>query len=228
MAGGFGTRLQSLFKDIPKPMAPIGEEPFLYYLLEYLTRQYKFENIILSTGYLHQIIEDYFQQSFNGIPIIYAKEEGPLGTGGAILNSLKFAKSRTVLIVNGDTYLELNVNNFIDFHQKNNSNLTIALKEMLDFDRYGTVKMKENKIIKFEEKKYCPKGLINAGIYLIDKVFLEQVNLPVKFSFEKDFLEKIIDKQDVYGFISDGYFIDIGIPEDYNKALNFFTGLSCN
>ena len=218
LAGGMGTRLKEVVSDIPKPMAPVKGEPFLKYLLDWLSNYSLIQRFVLAVGYKSETIVDCFGQSFKQIPVIYVNEHEPLGTGGAILNALKACDSDNVLIINGDTYFPIDIKLFEEFHRNNKKPVSIALKRMKDFDRYGTVETQQNSIVKFNEKTYNKEGLINGGIYIVNKDWLEQEKYPSKFSFEKDVLEKNVTKSLLAGKIFDDVFVDIGIPEDYKKA----------
>ncbi len=214
LAGGFGTRLQSVVSDVPKPMAPIGEIPFLEYLLDDLSNQ-GFQRVVLAVGYKKEIIENYFGNSFKNMKIIYSIEDEPLGTGGCIKKAMSYIEEDFAFILNGDTMFK------IDFNEMAKLNtLAIACKKMRNFDRYGEVKIKNNTIIKFSEKKYVEEGYINGGIYYMPKNIFDEFDLPQKFSLEKDFFEKYINVLNIKTFLSEDYFIDIGIPEDYAKAQN--------
>ncbi|MBW8048961.1 MAG: NTP transferase domain-containing protein [Cytophagales bacterium] len=217
LAGGFGTRLKNIIQDIPKPMAPINDKPFLEYLFNYLIK-YNINHVILSVGYRHEVISKYFGDEYKTLQIKYALEDKPLGTGGGIVNAMHYLKDDEAFIINGDTFFNINLDNFYHFHQSHKSELTIALKKMKKFDRYATVTMNNYEISNFHEKKYVDEGYINGGIYACNKNTIFQKINAEKFSFEKDFMEKFVSELKIYGFISDEYFIDIGIPEDYEKA----------
>jgi D-glycero-alpha-D-manno-heptose 1-phosphate guanylyltransferase len=217
LAGGLGTRLKGVISDIPKPMAPIGSFPFLCFLFKYL-KQYNVNKVILAVGYKYENIELYFGNSYLGISITYAIENEPLGTGGAIANALNYAKNNNVFLLNGDTFFAVNLNHLYQLHIKTEAQLTLSLKPMCNFKRYGTVEVNHTKIITFNEKKPLEKGLINGGVYVLNKSLFEQTNLPQKFSFETDIMENGVSKWNMQAYISNGYFIDIGIPEDYEKA----------
>lgn len=218
LAGGFGTRLKEVVSDVPKPMAPVNGKPFLEYLIKDLGEK-GIRHIILAVGYKKETIKEYFKNRYESIEITYSEELTPLGTGGAIKKALKLAKEEDVFIVNGDTFFDVNLKRMKEFHTENKSILTVAVKEMENFDRYGSLIIKGNKIIEFEEKKKKAKGKINGGIYLIKKDLLDRIEKE-NFSFEKEVLEdKKIEK---YSYESKGYFIDIGIPEDYFKIRKQF------
>lgn len=217
LAGGLGTRLRSVVPDLPKPMAPIGNRPFLSYIFDYLHKQ-GVSRVILSTGYKHEVIEAYFGNQYKDISIYYSIENQPLGTGGAIKQALDLTCENEVFILNGDTFFHVNLKQLANHHRKLNSDLTLTLKPMENFDRYGVVITSGNRVVQFEEKKYVEKGNINGGVYLAHRSLFNNVNLPDKFSFETDFMEKYLQRFSFNAFLSEGYFIDIGIPEDYEKA----------
>jgi D-glycero-alpha-D-manno-heptose 1-phosphate guanylyltransferase len=217
LAGGLGTRLSSVLKEVPKPMAPVGERPFLEFLLEWLTG-YEISKIIMSVGYKSEIISSFFGIGFNGVPIEYSNEEEPLGTGGGVLKAVEKIEGNDFLVLNGDTYFPVNLHDFRKRHISMKGDITVALKEMHDFSRYGAVDIDmNNSIIRFHEKEFRKTGLINGGIYLINKDFITGLNLPERFSFEKDVLEKHTGGN-IKGIMYQSQFIDIGIPEDYFKA----------
>jgi D-glycero-alpha-D-manno-heptose 1-phosphate guanylyltransferase len=223
LAGGFGTRIQSVISDVPKPMAPVCGKPFLHYILQNLVQQ-KIERIILAVGYKHEVIINYFGNKFQTADLIYSVEDEPLGTGGGIRKAVEKAVGERVLIINGDTYFDLSFNELDQFHSNGNFDLTMCLKPMEHFDRYGNVTVDQNKVTGMKEKQSCDSGLINGGVYLINREIIEIFPAGSKFSFEKDFLEKEVNRLKFGAFISDKYFIDIGIPDDYEKAQWDFKG----
>lgn len=219
LAGGFGTRLQGVIKDLPKPMAPVHNRPFLTYILDNLAAA-GCEHVVLSTGYLHKKIEEYFGKNYGKLQISYAQENEPLGTGGAIRFALTFCQTDEVLVLNGDTIFKVDWSKFIQFHQQKNALLSVVLRQVDDVARYGCVALDaQNRISLFAEKNaVVGKGLINGGIYLINKQLFDKYPQPKKFSFEKEIMEQFYKKESFYGLVSDGYFLDIGIPEDYARA----------
>lgn len=216
LAGGFGTRLQKVVSDVPKPMAPIRNKPFLHYLLSDLQMQ-GIEKIVLSTGYLHEKIEEYFGANYNGLQISYSQETKPLGTGGGIKKAFEHI-NENAFVVNGDSFFNVDLQAMATFHAEQKADFTLALKPMEKVERYGTVELKENRITAFREKTFCENGLINGGVYITQRKVFDDANLPDVFSLETDFLAKQLEHLFVAGFISNGYFIDIGIPTDYQKA----------
>ena len=221
LAGGLGTRLRSVVSEVPKCMAPIAGKPFLWYILKYLTK-YNVSKVILSVGYLRGVIfqwidkvKDDFSFSFD-----YAIEEEPLGTGGGIKLALEKVKNDDVVVLNGVTFFDVDFDNLLSCHKKGKKSITLALKPMTQFDRYGTVNFntEDRTITQFNEKQYCEKGLINGGVYIINRQASLFKELPKKFSFEISVLEPECKKGQLQGVVQEGYFIDIGIPEDYQKA----------
>ena len=217
LAGGKGTRLSSIFPDIPKPMAPVKGKPFLYYVLNWLTSS-PVEKIILSVGYKHEKIIEFFGDSFGGMSVEYAIEKKALGTGGAIKYALHWTKNENILVINGDTYFPIDLNSFISFHNSTGSRFSMALKKMQDPGRYGTVECVNDTIIRFNEKQRGRDALINGGIYLINRSIIESSKLPEAFSLERDMMEQYFQTENIKGLVFEDLFIDIGIPEDYNKA----------
>lgn len=223
LAGGFGTRLKHIIPDIPKPMAPLQGVPFLHYLVEYLAK-HGITEIVFSTHYLSEQIENYFKNlNAPELKFSFVREVEPLGTGGAIINALKNSSAKgDVLIINGDTFLDIDYNEFLKAHIKinrsHNANLSLALSEVADTARYGRVDVDGSKITAFREKGEVGKGLINAGNYLVNADWLLTQTFPEKFSFETDFLFPQISIIQPSYYVASNYFIDIGIPEDYARA----------
>jgi D-glycero-alpha-D-manno-heptose 1-phosphate guanylyltransferase len=221
LAGGFGTRLRGLISDVPKPMADVAGKPFLCYVLHWLGK-YDVKKVIISAGYKAEKIIEYFDDSYEGISIGYAVEEKPLGTGGAVRFASGRTKGNDILVINGDTWFPVDLKSFLLFHMNNSNLFSVALKRMTDFSRYGTVEFKNGTIQKFSEKKFCTEGLINGGIYMINRSFLESGEFPEVFSLEKDLLEKEVDSGNIKGIVFEDPFIDIGVPEDYTRAQTLF------
>lgn len=219
LAGGLGTRLQGVVNDLPKPMAPIGTRPFLAYLLDYL-KKYEIKKVVLAVGYKFESIQNYFGQEYQSIELVYAIEKEPLGTGGGIANALNFTEQNEVFLLNGDSFFNVDLNRLLHHHRQTKADLTLSLKAMQHFDRYGTVKMDKTRITEFAEKMPVEHGFINGGVYILNRKLIEQPHLPKKFSFEKEVMESGVRQFNLQGYLSDGYFIDIGIPEDYRRAMH--------
>lgn len=223
LAGGVGSRLQSVVNTVPKPMADIEGKPFLKYLIDFYESQ-GVEEFILSVGYKRNAIKNYFNGNKR---IVFNEEKQLLGTGGAIkviFNNEKYNEDSYV-VTNGDTFLEISLVKLRKFHYNNKNDISIALVKMKNFDRYGSVEVKDNHITSFNEKKFCKEAYINAGVYLVNRDIFDNYNLEEKFSFE-EFISNNLNVLKVGGMLLEhSYFIDIGIPEDYKKAQNDFKEL---
>lgn len=218
LAGGLGTRLRESVPDLPKCMAPVAGRPFLFHVINYLRSQ-GVEKFIFSLGYKHELIEDYLSTQFSTLSYQCVIEEEPLGTGGAILLACTKAAEKNIVVTNGDTLFKIDLHKATMFHNHNNAECTLLLKPMNRFDRYGVVELDEEQLVNsFKEKQFYESGNINGGVYLLNKDKFLDEEFPAKFSFEKHYLEKFYPVRRIYGLIQDAYFIDIGIPEDYNRA----------
>ncbi len=214
LAGGLGTRLRGVVSDLPKPMAPIGDKPFLEYILRYLQKN-DIIRVILSVGYKWETIKEYFRNKFENIELIYSVENQPLGTGGAIKKAMSQVKNNQVYIINGDTFFDIDLKSLSLAHD---SKLILSLKPMSNFDRYGCVEIDMNGMVTaFIEKDYNEYGNINGGIYLASRDIFDGFSLEDKFSFE-EFIQNNFRKLKIRAKVFDYYFIDIGIPEDYTRA----------
>lgn len=217
LAGGLGTRLASKLEGIPKAMAPIAGRPFLEILLNQLKRA-GCSRVLLSVGHLRGVIQDYFGGFWQGLRLDYVMEETPLGTGGAIRKALKYAAEENVLVLNGDTFLAADYAAMLEFHQARRAALTMAVTHQPDVSRYGGVVLDGKRIVGFEEKGRSRPGWINAGAYVIEKEIEWPPTLPERFSFELDYLVPEVGGLAPSAFEVDGFFLDIGVPEDLERA----------
>ncbi len=222
LAGGLGTRLQGVIGQYPKCMAAVNGRPFLSYLFEYLATQ-GCTRVILSLGFKHEIITEWLKQQELPFVVDYVVEHEPLGTGGGMQLAMKEAVADHVVVLNGDTMFMADLKEQMSYHRGMHAAVTLGLKKMYDFDRYGVVNTNDGgRITSFEEKQHRNEGLINAGVYIIDTRLYHSKHLPEKHSFEKDYLERYTQEGRFYGFTGTGYFIDIGIPADYEQAQQDF------
>ncbi len=223
LAGGMGTRLRASVPDLPKSMAPVNGRPFLEYVLDYL-ELYSVKKVILATGHLHDVIELHFGKRYKYINIAYSHETEPLGTGGAVRQAFEQIDGRHAIVMNGDTMFRTNLGKLYDFQLIHQSKLSIVVREVKDAARYGTVEFDETaRITAFREKgQQTGKACINGGTYAIQKEFFYSLDLPEKFSLEKDCFEKIYTTHPIYALKCHQFFLDIGIPEDYEKAQQEF------
>jgi len=218
LAGGLGTRLRSVVSELPKCMAPVAGKPFLHYVIDYLQNN-GIQSFIFSVGYKSESIISFIKNNYTGIEYQFSIEEEPLGTGGAIKLALEKTTEKNALVCNGDTLFKVNINEINNFHLQHNPDCTLCLKPMNNFDRYGVVELGNNNVVvSFKEKQLYDNGLINGGVYTLNGEAFLNKSFPEKFSFEKDYLEKFVGEDKMYGWIQDEYFIDIGIPEDYERA----------
>lgn len=217
LAGGLGTRLSGVVNDVPKCMAPVAGEPFLAHVLRYLESQFA-DHVIFSLGYKHEAVIEWLRQRAFTFKTSWVIEQEPLGTGGGIKLALAKAKEKKVFVLNGDTLFDVNLRD-MQAACIPAAKAMLALKPMRNFERYGSVQLDEaNRIVAFEEKQFKAEGLINGGIYLLNREQENFDSFPKKFSMEKDFFEQEVAGGSLGGFVSDSYFIDIGIPEDYYRA----------
>jgi D-glycero-alpha-D-manno-heptose 1-phosphate guanylyltransferase len=222
LAGGLGTRLRTVVNDLPKCMAPVAGKPFLHYVIQHLLAQ-GVEQFIFSLGYLSESIELFLTANYPSLKYQLSIEKEPLGTGGAIQLAAKKATEKNVLVLNGDTLFGIDVKQLLDAHISKQAACTLSLKPMNNFDRYGVVELNDQHVItSFKEKQFYTAGYINGGVYALNVMQFLQEGLPEKFSFEKDYLEKKVSGHTLYGIVQNQYFIDIGIPEDYERAQREF------
>lgn len=214
LAGGFGTRLRPCVDDLPKPLAPVGGRPFIEYLLDYLYAN-GVHRAVISTGYMAEKIEAAIGGRYRGMTVEYSREDSPLGTGGGIKKALKKCVDEDVVVINGDSFFDVDLFEMKKFHADSGYPVTLAAKFIENAYRSGLLEFESGKLCGFRENGIAPSGHINGGIYFIKRNFIEQID-EEKFSFEKDVLAN--SKFDIGVFESGGYFIDIGIPEAYQLA----------
>lgn len=216
LAGGFGTRLAATVPGVPKPMAPVCGRPFLELLLGALHSK-GVQRAVLSLGYKAQMIVQHFGSQFQGMALVHEVEEEPLGTGGAIRRALPLTHGDAALVVNGDTLLDLELDTLRAQWAQHRA-ITLVGCHVGDTSRYGRLAIEGERLIGFTEKGVAGPGWINSGHYMLPRGLLDEPSLPRSFSFEADFLVPRLDALGVRPFLSRGSFIDIGIPEDYERA----------
>lgn len=217
LAGGKGTRLKSVVQDCPKPMAPINDKPFLELLLNFLMKA-NITKVVLSVGYMSEKIIDYFGYKYGSLEIDYSIEQTPLGTGGAIKKAMTKISGDNFFIFNGDTFFNVDIQQMAQDHINENNLFTMAVKSIKDCSRYGSLTIQNSILTGFKEKQIGVEGAINAGVYLINSKLKNILPKETAFSLEKECLENLKRGFEINTFISPGYFIDIGIPEDYLRA----------
>lgn len=216
LAGGLGTRLRQLVSDVPKPMAPISGRPFLEILLSSLAQK-GFDRVILSLGFMAEKISKHFGTEFAGMQISYVIEDQPLGTGGAIRLAMEQVIADHVFVLNGDTFLDLEVEKIEEQWALNHRALIIS-REVQDATRYGRLLLADGKLTGFSEKGRAGPGLINAGCYIFSQDHLKNFVVGKSFSIETDYLVSAAASGLFDVFVTRGQFIDIGVPEDFLRA----------
>ncbi len=221
LCGGLGTRLKTVVNDVPKPMAPIGTHPFLELKLEQL-KQYNVDKIVLATGYKQELIQEYFGNEYKGIKIEYSLNNLDLGTGGAIKKALEHIDTQEAMVMNGDVYSEIDLDKMYTQHKNSNYIMTMAVKPLNHFDRYSYAVIEGTKMLDFRDKEPTEFGYINIGCYIVNKNIFDGLDLPKNFTFEADYLAPYVKSRPHGVFIYNGYFVDIGIPQDYYAFIEYF------
>jgi D-glycero-alpha-D-manno-heptose 1-phosphate guanylyltransferase len=216
LAGGLGTRLRQVVPDLPKPMAPVAGRPFLEILLGALAAK-GIDRVVLSVGHRAEAITGHFGSRWNGLEIDYAIEATPLGTGGAVRLALGRCRHDPVLVVNGDTFLDLEVDALMRRWQANGAPVLVA-RAVSDTARFGRLTVDGDRLSGFAEKGVPGPGLINAGCYLVPRNLLAALPADRPFSLETDFLVPRGPEAGFRVFVSEGLFIDIGVPDDFSRA----------
>lgn len=222
LAGGQGTRLRPVIGNQPKVLAYVGGRPFLTYLLDQLTVN-GFQNVVLCIGYQGEKIKAMFGDTYRNLNLFYSQEAEPLDTAGALRLALPLFKSDPVMVMNGDSYCLVDMKAFYSCHQAREADVTMVLTKVNNAIRYGKVEMDTSGLIKqFGEKTgQNQPGWINAGIYLIRRELLLNIPPYRPISLEKEMFN-VWTNYKLYGYFSDGQFIDIGTPEDYALAQRLF------
>jgi D-glycero-alpha-D-manno-heptose 1-phosphate guanylyltransferase len=222
LAGGLGTRLRAVVADRPKVLAPVAGRPFLTYLLDQLART-GIRRVVLSTGHLAEQFAELIGQEYHGLQIAYAEESDPLGTGGAIKFAGQSTDSLHVLVMNGDSYFDADLAAYMNWHRAGGQDVSLLLVEVPDASRFGTVELRPDgaHVAAFLEKQpHEVPGRINAGVYLLRREMLMRIP-DGRCSIERDVFPKWLDEFDVRAWVTDGEFIDIGVPSDYERSHDF-------
>lgn len=232
LCGGLGTRLSSVISDKPKPLAPIAGKSFLDYVIDWLVSS-GHKDIILSMYHKADQIKSHLGKDKRAdVTYRFVVEDKPMGTGGALLKAREFiAHDEDFLLVNGDTFFNINLNAFYLFHKARKPILSIALSNVLDVRRYSCIEIDKNfKIKSYAEKLYGDRedpvaGLVSGGVYLINKgifEFLKGKRAP--FSLEADIIPKVVKAGKARGYLSDKTHYDIGTPSGYRKTAAYLKG----
>ena len=216
LAGGLGTRLRPVVADVPKPLALVAGRPFLAWQLDMLGAQ-GVQRVLLATGYRADLVRDTLGTRWGDMKLEYLAEPEPLGTGGALRNALQHASDRSVLALNGDTYVAIDLASMYSLHAARGAPVSMAVCRVPDASRFGTVEINAGHITAFVASGSAGPGHINAGIYVVDRQLLADAP-PGAFSFERDFVQPRVASLRPAVFLVDGPFIDIGTPDDYARA----------
>jgi len=224
LAGGLGTRLRSAVADRPKVLAEVHGRPFLSYLLDQLAAA-GCREVVLCTGYLGERIVARFGDAYGPLRLRYSQEPAPLGTAGALRLALPLLESDPVLVLNGDSYCQADLAAFLDWHQGHAASATLVLTRVADVSRFGSVEIDaDGRVLRFQEKAGVSRpGWINAGIYAVSRPLLLKVPAGTAVSLEREVFPAWIG-QGLYGHAQGGRFLDIGTPESYAAAQDFFGG----
>jgi NDP-sugar pyrophosphorylase family protein len=231
LAGGRGTRLRSILGNWPKPLAEVGARPYVTHLLDQLDSA-SVHSVVLLTGYKASQVRRTLGDNYRDLQLVYSQEPSELGTGGAVRWALPHLASSPVLLMNGDSWCDVNLELFLDFHYFHRARLSIVLTKQRDTSRYGALDVApDGRVCRFKEKDNSRSpGWINAGIYLFDRGLIADIPSRSPFSLEKQLIPQWIqEKKDVFGFHTFGAFIDIGTPRSYRQAVRLFssrTGIS--
>ncbi len=218
LAGGLGTRLRASVPELPKSLAPVSGKPFISYLINHFN-QAGIKDFIFALGYKKDLIIEYLETLPGTLHWSLSEETDPLGTGGAIRKACNQSLKENIFVANGDSFFGIDLGQLAAMHIEKEADCTLALKPMEHFDRYGAVELDQDSRVKsFKEKQFYPSGLINGGIYALRVKSLLNQSFPDNFSFENDFLGKEYTKGKIFGQVQDRYFIDIGIPADFERA----------
>lgn len=217
LAGGFGTRLRSVISDVPKPLAPVAGRPFLAWMLDDLATQ-GIRRAVLATGFMGDSVVDVCGNHWQGMQLAYSQESSPLGTGGAIARAFSQVLGDACLVLNGDTWLTFDHAAFDRDWQSSDARLAIALAEVGDVSRYGSVQVEHQRVTGLVEKGHAGPGYINAGVYGIRRSLLGDFPVQESFSFEHEVLVPAVEREPVFGYTHTRDFIDIGVPLDFQRA----------
>jgi D-glycero-alpha-D-manno-heptose 1-phosphate guanylyltransferase len=224
LAGGRGTRLESVSGGLPKPLMEVGGRPFIEHVLENLMN-FGCDHVVIAASYKWELLRDHLGANYKGCALDWSIESKPLGTGGAIHQAFRIFDLAAAFVLNADTLFRVNLDGLEALHLASGAAVTIALRAVPDVARFGEVVIDEDgRIELFSEKGRHGPGLINGGVYFVDGRVWLHGDFPEVFSFESDYLQQRGNSGSAFGYISDAYFIDIGIPDDLDRARRDLSG----
>lgn len=228
LAGGLGSRLRAVVPNLPKPMAPVNGKPFLDILMRKLGRSGIIRSVVLALSYRSNDVVSWYKEQRSDFPfaICYSIEKDPLGTGGGVRHALDLVDGDIVLVMNGDSFIDIDYSKLLAFHNSKGADLTIAVRYVEDTGRYGAIDIDNSSLMVksfIEKSANAAAGYINTGVYLFNKAVLSRLRPNTKLSLEHDFLPGCVGER-FFGYITDGDFIDIGTPETYGIVDEFMRG----
>lgn len=222
IVGGLGTRLRPALADRPKSLADIGGRAFITFLLDQL-HDAGLTKVVLCTGYKGDMIEDLLGCRYRALDLIYSRESEPLGTGGALRHALDYFKTPTVLVMNGDSFIDVSLMEVLNKHFSQNPAVSMVVSYIEDVSRFGAVQLANEKVLGFREKNQeIGAGFINAGIYVFDKELLSLIPNDTVYSLEKELFPVLAEEGKIGAFETNADFIDIGTPQSFFQAEAFF------
>jgi NDP-sugar pyrophosphorylase family protein len=217
LAGGKGTRLKPYTTAFPKPLMPINDKPILEIVIRQL-KSHAFDEVIITVGHLSELIVTFFGDGSKfGVKIEYSREDKPLGTAGG-LGLIKKELNETFLMMNGDVLTTLDFSDLVNYHKRNNAIATIALNKREVYIDFGVVELDDSNSIAGYIEKPKIDYLVSMGVYVFDPRVLEYIR-PNEYLDFPDLIKKLISIGEIVkGYIYDGYWLDIGRPDDYERA----------
>ncbi|HEV3259961.1 MAG TPA: nucleotidyltransferase family protein [Gemmataceae bacterium] len=223
LAGGLGTRLRPAVADRPKVLATVHNRPYLTYLLDQLAAA-SVDEVVLLTGYRSDQVYHTLGEAYGRVRLHYSPEPSPLGTAGAVRNALPKLASGMLLLMNGDSFCEVDLAAFGTFNRRHAADVSLVVTRVADSSRYDRVRINgAGRVTGLEQKR--PEGgpaWINAGVYLIGRRMIQEIPCGRPVSLEREMLPAWIDQRRVYGLRCPGRFLDIGTPDSYAQATSFF------
>ena len=224
LAGGYGTRLRKVVADRPKVLAQVNGQPFIYILLDKLSEA-SIRRVLLCTGYMGDRVEEVVGNQYRSLRLDYSREDTPLGTGGALANAKNMLRGEMVLVINGDSFVDIDYRNFAAWHVMKNADISIAIRLCDIADRYGTIEIAlDQRVTKFSERtnpRIDGPVYINVGVYLMRRSIIDALPSQDKLSLERQVIPSLIGNN-MFGYKTCGKFIDIGTPESYQSVDAFF------
>ncbi|RPG17971.1 MAG: hypothetical protein CBC84_001870 [Pelagibacteraceae bacterium TMED124] len=220
LAGGRGTRLREIVNDRPKPLALINGRPFITIILDRIIK-YSCEKIFITVSFKGDMFKKYLGSNYKGVPLKYIYEKSPLGTGGAVLNAFRFLSREKAIIINADTFLDLNYSKFIKYGT--DKDYLLCATKVENSERYGLLNIsKDSKVLGFFEKQKNCSGYINSGVYMFNKSIIDLYKNIDNCSLETKILKDLTDQNKLFAYKCNSFFIDIGIPKDFLNAQKYF------